>query len=127
MKRIFITFLTVLLLFAFCMSAYAIAPAPFVYECGNTTFIFLEDSVFDESERLAIVQTLSDESQTVEPCGLACLFGHNYESEVIVSVTHRVSDTAPRCLEETFKIQMCTRCNKTITERIGFRYISCCA
>lgn len=126
MKKICAAFLAVLLVVSFSISAYAVDDAPITYEYGNTTFIFEADTVFDEAERDIIMQALTDREAVAEPCGLACLFGHDYESEAIIAVTHCASDTAPRCLEEAFEIQMCTRCDKTITELLGSTYIFCC-
>ncbi len=126
MKKIFTILLAALLILSCSISAYATEASPFVYHHDNTTVIFGEQTAFDAAERLEIVRLLSGEGEAVEPCGLACLFGHKYETETVVTVTHRVYDTAPRCLEETFNIKKCTRCDKTVTERIGFESIFCC-
>ena len=59
--------------------------------------------------------------------GLWCtLFGHSYESHMASKITHCVYDTAPRCLEENYEVQVCTRCEDTVSELISSYYIFCC-
>lgn len=59
--------------------------------------------------------------------GLTCtLFGHDLESTVVIAITHKAKANAPRCLEETFKMEACTRCDYTTRTLISSAYISCC-
>lgn len=59
--------------------------------------------------------------------GILCtLFGHNLDTGVAKTITHKVRATSPRCLEETYEYQVCTRCDFSDSILIGSRYIVCC-
>ena len=65
-----------------------------------------------------------DEASTY---GLTCtLFGHDIETSIVTTVTHKERATAPRCLEKTYEVENCTRCDYSNSVLIYSRYISCC-
>lgn len=60
--------------------------------------------------------------------GLTCtLFGHKLEGTIVSAITHKVSATAPRCLEKTYDYEACTRCDYESSDLINSSYIFCCA
>lgn len=59
--------------------------------------------------------------------GLTCtLFGHDLESSVVKTITHKAKSTAPRCLQEIYNMEACTRCDYITRTLISSAYISCC-
>ena len=58
---------------------------------------------------------------------LCTLFGHNYETSIVISVSHRVRPTAPRCLQSTYEYKVCTRCGYTQSTLLSSVYIYCCS
>ena len=127
MKKVFITLLTLLLLSTFSLSAFAVNEEVYTYNIGNMTIIFDEADTFDAATREAIAHKLANGNEHISSYGLLCtLFGHNYEEKAVTTVTHCVEPDQPRCLQECFIVQVCSRCEDTIVERTGFRYITCC-
>lgn len=59
---------------------------------------------------------------------LTCtLLGHNYEYSTVTTVTHKVSATAPRCLQKKYNHGVCTRCDSQTNTLLKSSYIYCCA
>lgn len=91
-------------------------------------YIQKHTSILSTAEKQMVAELLVyGTSDRVTTKGLACLFGHKYVEKSVVTITHRVNETQPRCLKEYFLINTCSRCGKTTTERTGFMYINCCA
>ncbi len=60
--------------------------------------------------------------------GLWCtLFGHSYETSTVVTVTHCVRPSPPRCLQNTYEYKVCTRCGYTLSTLLSSIYIYCCS
>ena len=60
--------------------------------------------------------------------GLTCtLLGHKLENTSVSTITHKVRATAPRCKEETYIYQACTRCDYENATLVKTEYIYCCA
>lgn len=60
--------------------------------------------------------------------GLTCtLFGHDEKTSSVSAITHKVSSTAPRCLERTYNYTECTRCDYETSRLIASEYIFCCS
>ena len=128
MKKIFVSLLTILMICTFSVSALAATEENYVYNIGSVTVIFDENDTWDASTREAIAHRLAYGDDTaISTYNLLCnMFGHKYETKGVTTVTHCVLDEAPRCLEETFNLSLCTRCNDQVTERTGYCYIFCC-
>ena len=125
-KKILVILTATMLLFAMCINTSA-TTNQYIYEIDNKTIIFDSNTSLDETTSINIVNHLVYGDTDVATYGLMCtLFGHKYESSVITAITHRVVDTDPRCLQEAYEVQTCTRCEYTISERINYQYISCC-
>ena len=94
----------------------------------NIEVIFNENSVFSEEQKQMIVahftETDSSEDTTY---GLKCtLFGHSYVAEVVKTVMHQVRDTAPRCENKFYKVEICEDCSDRQTTLIAVEEIYCC-
>ncbi|MBQ7335572.1 MAG: hypothetical protein IJW92_03760 [Clostridia bacterium] len=98
-----------------------------VYEIDHVTVIFDENSQFSTDKQEVIANLLVHPEYGVAQANLICaLFGHDNISETVVTITHKVNDTSPRCLQELFTVTSCNRCGETSTERTGYYYITCC-
>lgn len=99
----------------------------YTYTIENKTVIFNSDTPFDAETREYVANNLVYGNPQSNTYGIICtLLGHSYESSLVETITHCASDTNPRCLEETYEVQICKRCDHTITELVDVCYISCC-
>ena len=97
-------------------------------ENQNIEVIFNEESVFSEEQKQMIIayftETDSSEDATY---GLKCtLFGHSYVAEVVKTVMHQVRDTAPRCENKFYLVEICEDCSDRQTTLIDRQEIFCC-
>lgn len=92
----------------------------------ETDFIFSSNTT-DEFRSKFIADYITPIDDGVETYGLTCtLFGHELESSLVTTVTHKKSATAPRCLQEKFNVETCSRCDYSNKTLISSFYISCC-
>ena len=97
------------------------------YQIENVTVIFSADSQLSVEQQEMIAQLLASPQYGVSQVNLICnLFGHKNTQEGVSTITHKVSPTDPRCLEEFFTITTCSRCNESTVERNAAVYIPCC-
>lgn len=126
MKKSLIFILTISILFSMCFTSFA-SNETYTYEYSNMTVIFDETTPFSAEQRVNIADKLVNNIDNTTTYGLWCtLFGHSYVEDDVTTITHCVSETQPRCLEEHFEIGECSRCGDTYTNRISYRYITCC-
>lgn len=126
MKKVLISILSIVLIFTMCISSYA-SEETYTYEYNNITVIFDETTPFSAEQRANIADKLVNNIDDNATYGLWCtLFGHDYVEDDVKTITHCVSDTQPRCLEEHFEIGECSRCGDTYANRIAYSYITCC-
>ena len=126
MKKTLIFILTISLIFAMSFSSFA-ANETYAYNYGNVTVVFDETTPFSAEQRENIANKLVNGADNTATYGLWCtLFGHDYVEDTVMTVTHCVNPTQPRCLEEYFDIGECSRCGDTYTNRISYAYIVCC-
>lgn len=124
MKKALLTIiLTLVLVTGLTVSPYALENAH-----DGVTVVFNEDSIFTDAEKEIIIDYFNSENnEQAEPYGLTCtLFGHDYKDESVYTITHKVYDTAPRCVKEDYYVQVCTRCSHTESQRVDVMRIFCC-
>ena len=98
-----------------------------IYQTENVTVVFDADSQFSIEQQELIANLLVNPEYGVAKANLICnIFGHKNSQEGVTTITHKVSATSPRCLQELFTITMCSRCEETTVERNAYYYISCC-
>lgn len=91
--------------------------------------IIINDEVSDETKvRIEKYFATGEPIENVASTyGLTCtLFGHKLQSSTVVTVTHKVRSSAPRCVRKTYDYDACTRCDYEISELIDTEYIYCC-
>lgn len=127
MKKIMLVVMLVTLTIFSTLGVSADINAGNTYQIENITVIFDVDSQLSVEQQENIAQLLANPEQGVAQANLICnIFGHKNSIEGVTTITHRVSETSPRCLEEYFTITTCSRCNESTVERDGYAYISCC-
>ncbi len=96
---------------------------------SDITVIFKDDSSFTAQEKELIIQSFTEGNPSqMQPHGLYCLlFGHDYKSEVITVIRHKVNPAPPRCMKDYYNVQVCTRCSDTISTLISSVPIDCCS
>ena len=97
------------------------------YNVNNVTVIFDTDSQFTIEQQKSIVNFLVNSQYGVAQANIICnIFGHKNTSETVISITHKVFEESPRCMQENFTVTNCSRCDETTVVRNSFAYISCC-
>ena len=126
-KRLMLIVMVVALTFCSVLSVWANTNVGNTYQIDNVTVVFEKDSQLSAEQQKMIAQLLVNPEYGVSKANLICnIFGHKNTQEGVSTITHKVSATSPRCLEEFFTITMCSRCEETTVERDGYGYISCC-
>ena len=128
MKKIFALIMTIALVFGvISISASAEETSEnIIINDGQTVFIF-ENGLSSEMQNRFIADYYNLDDDGAETYGLTCtLLGHKLESTTAITITHKVRTTAPRCLEEYFDFEACSRCDYSNSTLISSVYISCC-
>ncbi len=93
---------------------------------NETVFVFTADTS-EEFRSKVISHYFNHDDENTAAYGLMCtLFGHKLESSVVTAITHKAKATSPRCLQETYNVEACTRCDYTNPILLGSTYIVCC-
>ena len=123
-RKAFITIgVSATLMLALPMSAFADCNAGSMH----TEVIFDLNTQFSAEEQDLIRSHFISSHDAVQPYGLKCtLFGHDYKTEIVTTITHRVRSTSPRCLKEIFETKICTVCSDTVSTRLSNQLIICC-
>ena len=125
-KRFISMLMVAIIILAFGVSAYADTQTN-VYELGTCTVIFDDNTTLDNTTKHHIANKLVYGDDGAQTYGLMCtLFGHKYESHEVQVVRHCVSATNPRCMRDTYEVNICTRCDDSTTELLKSVYITCC-
>lgn len=83
------------------------------YEKENyhVTVTFSEDSSFSVEKKQAVADFLVSESGAVSPQSLCWLTGHNYKTENVSLIRHKVAAKSPRCKRSIYSVKTCTKCD----------------
>ncbi len=93
----------------------------------NIEVVFKEDSIFSNEEKHIIEASFNADSSHAQPYGLKCsLFGHDYKTEIVSVIRHKVRTAKPRCMRDTYETKICTVCSDTISTLIYSEQINCC-
>ncbi len=97
------------------------------YNEEDSTIFLDENSSLSISEKEQIVHFLLSKESNSNRNVLCSIFGHNFEIvDTLTVITHKVNNTAPRCLKETVNVKQCSRCEEYSSEVISSRFIDCC-
>lgn len=126
MKKIIALILVVVTVFSvMSVSVYAEDASTVTVTVNGVDFIFDADT--SEEFRDKVIADYFGGDDGAAAYGLTCtLFGHKTETSIITAVTHKAKTTAPRCLENTYQKEVCSRCDYTNSVLVHSVYIYCC-
>lgn len=99
----------------------------FVFE--DKVVVFDESSTLTEAEMCEIAERLVygvPEDNGASTYSWCWLTGHDYTYDMVSVITHKYRAPSPRCYQETYKIETCTKCDHFQEEYLGAVYIVCC-
>ena len=102
-----------------------------IYEFSdeNKVVVFNETCTLTEEQKDIVAERLvygvpSDEG--VSTYAWCWLTGHDYEYNTVSVITHKVYPNHPRCYQETYNVETCTKCDHMSEELLTGVYIICC-
>ena len=125
MKKIIALTLAMVLCFSLFMTASA---TDYKYTYGDIEIIFDEECDFSEEMKQKIIDYVINGNDGASTYNLLCsLLGHKETEETIATISHKVRDTHPRCLRQTWELHACTRCEEALDLiLLSESYITCC-
>lgn len=127
MKKLIVIVLTTILFAISCFNTFASENNSSSIIIDNIEVIFDSSSSLSTEDKQLIAEQLANENSTVQTYGLFCnLFGHKYTTEMVVTITHCVNPTSPRCLQERWEVSKCSRCDNTEQTLLSQIMIDCC-
>ena len=128
MKKYISLCLAIVICFSFVFSVSAEGENTYLY--NGVEVVFEENSILSENMKLQVAEMLVCGNMGEDNVGtynLLChVVGHNYSTECVVTIQHKVDTVAPRCLRQTWELQICTVCEDTIPTLLTQKYIFCC-
>ncbi len=129
-KKIFsivMTFVLVFSTFAFAVNAEPVDALAHVHEDDEIVVVF-EAGASEIAKAKVTAHFTGEDEGTASPAGILCsLAGHKIETGACTTITHKRRSSAPRCLEEYFNYEVCTRCDDYANfTLLGSKYIYCC-
>ena len=128
MKKTVSIVLALICLVGCCISASASVTEQTIITINNVDVVFNSSSSLSNEEKQVIATILTNGEPNTQTYGLLCtLFGHNNSTEIVTTITHCASSTAPRCLREKWEVVTCSRCGNVENTRIDYTLIYCCS
>ena len=127
MKRILTSILLCAVLAINC-NAFSSGNSSYNYVIDNTeiTIEFSLDSVLSAEKQQQVADQMvygDDGASTYAWCWLT---GHNYVTEAVTAVEHKVYALSPRCMERIYSVETCTKCDHFEETLISETLIPCC-
>ena len=113
MKILKSSLIIVLLLLLLCTGIYAHTTATsnsIYFADEDVTIVFENNSSLDENKREFVANAIVYGSP-VQSRAWCWLTGHSYVENMVIAITHKVSDSAPRCWEDIYAITTCENCD----------------
>jgi len=95
----------------------------------NKVVTFEDNSALTEEQQQMVAERLvygapeDDGASTYAWCWLT---GHDYTYDVVIVTTHKMRADSPRCYEESYNIETCTKCDHFREEFLTGVYVVCC-
>ncbi len=125
-KPLCLVFALILALSAFHVFAFADNSQTCTHPNVDVTFTSPVSAETAERVRALLCEDCEEtESQTR---GLMCdLFGHKLQTGNSIETAHQARATAPRCLQNTYYYEICSRCDYNTLTLTNSIYINCCS
>lgn len=96
------------------------------FDAPHIEYIF-EDGVTAEVQQRVVAAIKGEDNTDASTYGLTCtLFGHKLETGTSTEIAHEAKANDPRCLQNTYYYEICTRCDYSELTLLSSTYISCC-
>lgn len=127
LKLLMIPFLVILL----SMNTLALNTGGGTYDFAdeNKVVAFEETSTLSAEQQQMVAERLvygATEDDGVSTYAWCWLTGHDLTYDTVLVITHKKSAYSPRCYEETYHVETCTKCDHMSEELVGGVYIVCC-
>lgn len=93
---------------------------------SHVSVTFSEDSSFSAEKKQAIADSLVNGTGIVTPQSLCWLTGHDYKTESVSLIQHKVYAKSPRCKRSIYSVKTCTKCDYIDETLISETLIVCC-
>ena len=101
MKKITLVLMVIILTIGATLGISADEIVENTYQIGNVTVVFSDESQLSKEQQESIAQLLVNPEYGTSQANLICnIFGHKNTQEGVSTITHKVSATSPRCLQE---------------------------
>ena len=98
----------------------------YIVDDSHITIEFSSASVLSTEKQRQIADQMvygDDDASTYAWCWLT---GHNYVTEAVTAVEHKVYTLSPRCIQRIYSIETCTKCDHFEETLIATTSIACC-
>ena len=129
MRKIILVFLTICIVYSFCISTVYAENSNNIFTYDNKEIIISSDNLdYRTMKKIADFVAFScNTNDQISTCATNCLLGHDIVSDVLVTeIEHNVYPDYFKCVESIYEVEYCTRpsCDyfvKTLLnrERIG--------
>ena len=127
MKRTILILLVIICMLSLCFHTSALESNSNTIVLDNMSIIISADSSLTNEQIDQIINYFSAEPVDIQTYGLICnIFGHKNTTEIVTTITHRVNNSVPRCLNEVWELNICSRCENVDGTVINSYYIDCC-
>lgn len=121
------------IIMAMCF-VFALACVAGASDVNSNTFYYGDKEIIVEGQSLSyeemkeIADYVAGENSDdgISVCGLTCtLLGHKISESTVKEITHNVYSTAPKCVQKTYTVKTCSRCDYIEKELITSKRVNC--
>lgn len=101
----------------------------FEFTDENKIVTFDENCTLTEDEQIAVAERLvfgAPEDTGIQTYAWCWLTGHDLSYNGVSVITHKKRAASPRCLEETYEVATCSKCDYMDEVLLTEVYIVCC-
>ena len=126
MKKLLVIMLRAIL--AINCAAFSVGDGSYDYtiDDAHITVEFDSDSALSAEKQQQIADHMvygDDGASTYAWCWLT---GHDYVTERVITIEHKVYAESPRCVKRTYSVETCTKCDHLEETLVSTVYIICC-
>ena len=128
MKKIVACVLFLMFVFAAALNINAVDESQntYHYEELNIEVRFEENSTLSEEKKQNIADILAYDLTPPESRAWCWLTGHDKVIHTVTVIEHKITPYAPRCMDNTYNVTTCEKCNYYYEELVSQSYIFCC-
>jgi len=97
-----------------------------IYFADENISIIFDDSATLTAEKQQFIANAIVYGSPVQSRAWCWLLGHSYVENTVTAITHKVSDSEPRCWEDIYAITTCENCDYYEENLLGSGMTICC-